>query len=32
MQSFQSLLDACGGTNGGNPEDGKDFNILAIVQ
>jgi hypothetical protein len=32
MQSFQSLLDACCGTNGRNPEDGKDFKILAIVQ
>jgi hypothetical protein len=32
MQSFQSLLDACCGTSGRNPEDGKDFKILAIVQ
>jgi hypothetical protein len=32
MQSFQSLLDACCGTNGRNPEDGKDWTILAIVQ
>ena len=32
MQSFQSLLDARCGTNGSNPEDGKDFKILAIVQ
>jgi hypothetical protein len=32
MQSFQSLLDARCGTNGRNPEDGKDFTILAIVQ
>jgi hypothetical protein len=32
MQSFQSLLDARCGTNGRNPEDGKDFKILAIVQ
>jgi hypothetical protein len=26
------LLDARCGTNGRNPEDGKDFKILAIVQ
>ncbi|MFZ8862761.1 MAG: hypothetical protein ACO2PP_19960 [Thermocrinis sp.] len=32
MQSFQSLPDARCGTNGKNPEDGKDFTILAIVQ
>jgi len=32
MQSFQSLLDARCGTNGRNPEDGKDFKILSIVQ
>jgi len=32
MQSFQSLLDARCGTSGRNPEDGKDFKILAIVQ
>jgi hypothetical protein len=32
MQSFQSLLDARYETNGRNPEDGKDFKILAIVQ
>ena len=32
MQSFQSLLDSRCGTNGRNPEDGKDFKILAIVQ
>ena len=32
MQSFQSLLDARCGTNGRNPEDGKDFKILTIVQ
>ncbi|MFZ8860427.1 MAG: hypothetical protein ACO2PP_08000 [Thermocrinis sp.] len=32
MQSFQSLLDARCGTDGRNPEDGKDFKILAIVQ
>jgi hypothetical protein len=32
MQSFQSLLDARCGTNGRNPEDGKEFTILAIVQ
>jgi hypothetical protein len=32
MQSFQSLLDARCGTNGRNPEDGKYFKILAIVQ
>jgi len=32
MQSFQSLLDARCGTNGRNPEDGKDFKILAIFQ
>jgi hypothetical protein len=32
MQSFQSLLDARCGANGRNPEDGKDFKILSIVQ
>jgi hypothetical protein len=32
MQSFQSLLDTRCGTNGRNPEDGKDFKILAIIQ
>jgi hypothetical protein len=32
MQSFQSSLDARCGANGRNPEDGKDFKILAIVQ
>jgi hypothetical protein len=32
MQSFQSLLDTRCGTNGRNPEDGKDFKILTIVQ
>jgi len=32
MQSFQSLLDARCGTNGRNPEDGKNFKILTIVQ
>jgi hypothetical protein len=32
MQSFQSLLDARCGTNGRNPEDGKDFIILATAQ
>jgi len=32
MQSLQSLLDARCGTNGRNPEDGKDWTILAIVQ
>jgi hypothetical protein len=32
MQSFQSLLGTRCGTNGRNPEDGKDFKILAIVQ
>jgi hypothetical protein len=32
MQSFQSLPDARCGTNGRNPEDWKDFKILAIVQ
>ncbi len=32
MESFQSLLDARCGTNGRNPEDGKDYKILAIVQ
>jgi hypothetical protein len=32
MQSLQSLLDARCGTNGRNPEDGKDFKILVIVQ
>jgi hypothetical protein len=32
MQSLQSLLDTRCGTNGRNPEDGKAFTILAIVQ
>jgi hypothetical protein len=32
MQSFRSLLGARCGTNGRNPEDGKDWTILAIVQ
>jgi len=32
VQSFQNLLDARFGTNGRNPEDGKDWTILAIVQ
>jgi hypothetical protein len=32
MQSLQSLLDTRCGTNGRNPEDGKDFKILTIVQ
>jgi hypothetical protein len=32
VKSFQSLLDTRCGTNGRNPEDGKDFKILAIVQ
>ncbi|NAZ06629.1 MAG: hypothetical protein GU344_01505 [Thermocrinis sp.] len=32
MQSFQSLLNARCGTDGRNPEDGRDFKILAIVQ
>jgi hypothetical protein len=32
MQSLQSLLDARCGTNGRNPEDGKDVKILAIAQ
>ncbi|NAZ06456.1 MAG: hypothetical protein GU344_00600 [Thermocrinis sp.] len=32
MQSFQNLLGARCGTNGRNPEDGKDFKILTIVQ
>jgi hypothetical protein len=32
MQSFQSLLDARCGSNGRNPEDGKDWIILATVQ
>jgi len=32
VQSLQSLLGARCGTNGRNPEDGKDFKILAIVQ
>jgi hypothetical protein len=32
MQSFQSLLGARCGINGRNPEDGKDWTILAIVQ
>ena len=32
MQSFQSLLDTRCETSGRNPEDGKDFKILAIVQ
>jgi hypothetical protein len=30
MQSFQSLLDVRCGTNGRNPEDGKDWTILTI--
>jgi hypothetical protein len=29
MQSFQSLLVICFGTNGRNSEDGKDLTILA---
>jgi hypothetical protein len=32
MISFQSLLDTRCGTNGRNPEDGKDWTILTIVQ
>jgi hypothetical protein len=32
MQSFQSLPDTRFGTNGRNPEDGKGFTVLAIVQ
>jgi hypothetical protein len=32
FQSFQSLLSARCGTNGRNPEDGKDFKILATAQ
>jgi len=32
MQSFQSLLDTRCGATGRNPENGKDFKILAIVQ
>ena len=32
MQSLQSLLDTRCGTDGRNPEDGKGFTILAIVQ
>jgi hypothetical protein len=32
MQSLQSLLDTRCGTKGRNPEDGKDFKTLAIVQ
>lgn len=32
MQSFQSLLGARCGTNGRNPEDGKDWTILATAQ
>jgi hypothetical protein len=32
MQSFQSLLDVHCGTDGRNPEDGKDFKTLSIVQ
>jgi hypothetical protein len=32
MQSLQSLLDTRCGTNGRNPEDGKDFKILATTQ
>jgi len=32
MQSSQSLLGARCGTNGRNPEDGKDWAILAIAQ
>jgi len=32
MQSFQSLLGVRCGTNGRNPEDGKDWAILATAQ
>ena len=32
MQSFQSSLGARCGTNGRNPEDGKDWVILATAQ
>jgi hypothetical protein len=32
IQKFQSLLGARCGTNGRNPEDGRDFKILSIVQ
>jgi hypothetical protein len=32
MQSLQSLLDTHCGTNGRNPENRKNFKILAIVQ
>ncbi len=32
MQSLQNLLDTRCGTNGRNPEDGKDWTILTIVQ
>jgi hypothetical protein len=32
MRSFQSLLGTHCGTNGRNPEDGKDFIILATAQ
>jgi hypothetical protein len=32
IQKFQSLLGARCGTNGRNPEDGKDFKILATTQ
>jgi hypothetical protein len=32
VQSLQSLLDTRCETNGRNPEDGKAFTILAIVQ
>jgi len=32
VQNFQSLLDARCGATGRNPEDGKDWTILAILQ
>jgi len=32
MQSFQSLRGARWGTNGRNPEDGRDFTILTTAQ
>jgi hypothetical protein len=32
MQSFQSLLGARCGTNGRNPEDGRDWTILTTAQ
>jgi hypothetical protein len=32
MQSFQSLLGARCGTNGRNPEDGKDWTILTTAR